>query len=130
MKEKCEKCGHPLSGSEKFCTKCGQPVNTKNEKQNMAAGSKKEPAKENATVNSHEGNVKLKDGGFISMLLNEVKDLLKHPKKLLPTIILSAVWMLFSLLSTFGANIPILRFLYIIAEGVYHHTKCVFLSAG
>lgn len=89
-----------------------QALNKKNEKQNPATESKKEPVKENATVNSQEGNVKLKDGGFISMLLNEVKDLLKHPKKLLPTIILSAVWMLFSLLSTFGANIPILRFLY------------------
>ena len=89
-----------------------QAVNKKNEKQNPATESKKEPVKENATVNSQEGNVKLKDGGFISMLLNEVKDLLKHPKKLLPTIILSVVWMVFSMLSTFGANIPILRFLY------------------
>ena len=66
----------------------------------------------NQAVNSQEGNVKLKDGGFISMLLNEVKDLLKHPKKLLPTIILSIFWMVFPILSVFGANIPILRFLY------------------
>ena len=52
-----------------------QAVNRKNEKQNPATESNKEPVKENATVNSQEGNVKLKDGGFISMLLNEVKDL-------------------------------------------------------
>lgn len=89
-----------------------QAVNKKNEKQNPATESKKEPVKENATVNSQEGNVKLKDGGFISMLLNEVKDLLNHPKKLLPTIILSIFWMVFPILSVFGANIPILRFLY------------------
>ena len=89
-----------------------QAANKKNEKQNPATESKKEPVKENATVNSQEGNVKLKDGGFFAMLLNEVKDLLKHPKKLLPTIILSVVWLVFSMLSTFGANIPILRFLY------------------
>lgn len=89
-----------------------QAVNKKNEKQNPATESKKEPVKENATVNSQEGNVKLKDGGFISMLLNEVKDLLKHPKKLLPTIILSIFWMVFPILSAFGANIPVLRFLY------------------
>ena len=50
-----------------------QAANKKNEKQNPATESKMEPVKENATVNSHEGNVKLKDGGFISMLLNEVK---------------------------------------------------------
>lgn len=112
MNKYCEKCGHPLSGSEKFCTKCGQPVNTKNEKQNPAAGSKKDPVIENANKNSPTGNAKQKDGGFISMLLNEVKDLLKHPKKLLPTIILSVFWTVFPILSAFGANIPILRFLY------------------
>ena len=89
-----------------------QAVNTKHEKQNPATESKKEPVKENATGNSQEGNVRQKDGGFIAMLLNEVKDLLRHPKKLLPTIILSAVWMLFSIMSAVGANIPILRFLY------------------
>ena len=89
-----------------------QAVNRKNEKQNPATESKKDPVKENATVNSQEGNVKIKDGGFISMLLNEVKDLLKHPKKLLPTIILSIFWTVFPILSVFGANIPILRFLY------------------
>ena len=66
-----------------------QAVNKKNEKQNPATESKKEPVKENATVNSQEGNVKLKDGGFIATLVNELKDLIRHPKKLLPTIVLS-----------------------------------------
>ena len=89
-----------------------QAVNKKNEKQNPATESKKEPVKENATVNSQEGNVKLKDGGFIATLVNELKDLIRHPTKLLPTIILSIFWMVFPILSVFGANIPILRFLY------------------
>ena len=80
--------------------------------ENETPSSKKEPVKENATVNSQEGNVKLKDGGFIATLVNELKDLIRHPKKLLPTIILSIFWMVFPILSVFGANIPILRFLY------------------
>ncbi len=138
MDKYCGNCGHPLSDGEKFCANCSQPVNTKNEKQNMAAeskiesveenetpSSKKEPVKENANENSQKGNVKQKEsgnsqngnakqkeGGFIATLVNELKDLIRHPKKLLPTIILSVVWLVFSILSTFGANIPILRFLY------------------
>ena len=79
-------------------------------KQNTTAKSKNEPIKENTSGSS--GNANQKDGGFIAMLINEVKDLLRNPKKLLPTIILSIVWMLFSIMSAMGANIPILRFLY------------------
>ena len=80
------------------------------DKQNTTAESKNEPIKEN--TNGLSGNANQKDGGFIAMLINEVKGLLRNPKKLLPTIILSIVWMLFSTMSAMGANIPILRFLY------------------
>ncbi len=80
------------------------------DKQNTTAESKNEPIKEN--TNGSSGNANQKDGGFIAMLINEVKGLLRNPKKLLPTIILSIVWMLFSIMSAMGANIPILRFLY------------------
>lgn len=79
-------------------------------KQNTTAESKNKPIKENTIRSS--GNANQKDGGFIAMLINEVKGLLRNPKKLLPTIILSIVWMLFSIMSAMGANIPILRFLY------------------
>lgn len=80
------------------------------DKQNTTAESKNEPIKEN--TNGSSGNANQKDGGFIAMLINEVKGLLRNPKKLLPTIILSIIWMLFSIMSAMGANIPILRFLY------------------
>ena len=138
MDKYCGNCGHPLSDGEKFCGNCGQPVNTIKENRNMAAESKiesveenetpssqkepvkenetpsrkKEPADESANENPQKGAVKQKEGGFIATLVNELKDLIRHPKKLLPTIILSVVWMVFSMLSTFGANIPVLRFLY------------------
>ena len=140
MSKYCGNCGHPLSDGAKFCGNCGQPLNTKNEKQNVAAESQKEPVKENvvqssqkepvkekANANSQKGNVKQKEseiattpkgnakhkeGGFFTKLVEEVKDLIRHPKKLLPTIVLSVFWMVFPMLSAFGANIPILRFLY------------------
>lgn len=140
MNKYCEKCGHPLPDGAKFCVKCGQPVNARNEKQNIATESKKEPAKENvvqssqkepvkenANANSQKGNVKQKEseiattpkgnakhkeGGFFTKLIEEVKNLIRHPKKLLPTIVLSIFGMVFPVLSAFGANIPILRFLY------------------
>ena len=127
----CANCGQPLNAKNEeqniAAESKKEPVNVKNEKQNMAAESKKEPVKENANENSQKGNAKQKEsenattpkgnakqkeGGFIATLVNEVKDLIRHPKKLLPTIILSVVWMVFSMLSTFGVNIPILRFLY------------------
>ena len=140
MNKYCWKCGHPLLDGAKFCVRCGQPVNARNEKQNIATESKKEPpkenvvqssqkepVKENANANSQKGNVKQKEseiaitpkgnakhkeGGFFTKLIEEVKNLIRHPKKLLPTIVLSIFGMVFPVLSAFGANIPILRFLY------------------
>ena len=50
--------------------------------------------------------------GFFTALINELKNLLKNPKKLIPTFVLCAVWLVFSLMSGFGANIPVLRFFY------------------
>lgn len=130
MKRYCGNCGNLLYDGAKFCVKCGhpvnarienhntaadikkEPVNAKIERQNTAADIYKEPAKENVNGISQKDDEKSKDSGIFSMFLNEIKDLLRHPLKLLPTIILSVIWMLFSMLSTFGVNIPILRFLY------------------
>ena len=81
-------------------------------KENANENSQKGDVKQKESGNSQNGNAKQKEGGFIATLVNELKDLIRHPKKLLPTIILSVVWMVFSMLSTFGVNIPILRFLY------------------
>ena len=51
----------------------------KNKRQNMAAESRTEPAKENVNVISQKGDEKSKDGGIFSMFLNEIKDLFRHP---------------------------------------------------
>lgn len=114
MNKYCGNCGHPLPDGAKFCVNCGKPVNARNEKQNIATESKKEPAKENvvqssqkepvkenANANSQKGNVRQKESGFISMLVNEVKDYLRHPQKLIPTIVLSVIWMVLPMITGF-----------------------------
>ena len=154
MNKYCGNCGHPLSDGAEFCVNCGQSVNARNETQNIATESEKEPAKENevqssqkepvkenvvqssqkepvkenattstqeshatqkenANANSQTGNAEQKKSGFISMLINEVKDYLRHPQKLIPTIVLSVVWMVLPMITGFvaGANIPVVRFI-------------------
>ena len=58
MDKYCGNCGHTLSDGAKFCANCCQPVNTKNEKQNMAAESKIESVEENETPSSKKEPVK------------------------------------------------------------------------
>ena len=113
MNKYCGNCGRPLPDGAKFCVNCGQPVNARNEKQNIATESKKEPVKENKTPSSQKDNVKQKNSGFISMLVNEVKDYLRHPQKLIPTIVLSVIWMVLPMIMGFvlEANIPVVRFI-------------------
>ncbi|MCQ2426244.1 MAG: zinc-ribbon domain-containing protein [Lachnospiraceae bacterium] len=80
----CPECGAPCSENARFCPKCGKPVHGK--------------APENK--------------GFFARLTDAVKDLVTHPKKLIPTFVLVGIWLLFSLLSAFGVNLPFLRTLY------------------
>ncbi len=49
---------------------------------------------------------------FFTALITELKNLLKNPKKLIPTFALCGIWLVFSLMSGFGVNLPIFRFLY------------------
>lgn len=50
--------------------------------------------------------------GVTALFVNEVKELFKHPIKLLPTIILSVIWIVLPMVLGFvkGANIPVVRF--------------------
>ena len=53
-----------------------------------------------------------KKSGILSVFFNGMKELLRSPKKLIPTFVLCAVWIVFSLMSAFGVNLPFFRFLY------------------
>ena len=112
MANDCKYCGKPLKEGERFCIGCGKPIDVSPTESNAAH--KEQPSKTaiQAETNVKPINTVPNKGGFLNQLFDEIKDLLKHPKKLLPTIILSVVWVLFSILSTVGVNIPIFRFLY------------------
>lgn len=107
LPEKPEKDKQPVPAESKK-----EPVKAKNEEQDIATESKEEPVKTNAIVTKLQGIAKKKEGGFIAKLVCALIDFIQHPKKLLPTIVLTAFWMVFPILSAFGANIPVLRFLY------------------
>lgn len=112
MANYCKYCGKPLKEGARFCIGCGKPIDVSPTESNAAH--KEQPSKTaiQAETNVKPINTVPNKGGFLNQLFDEIKDLLKHPKKLLPTIILSVVWVLFSILSTVGVNIPIFRFLY------------------
>lgn len=94
----CKFCGNQLSQNDKFCTKCGKPLPAS--------------AQSKSVLGDKSGGKTKKAGGFLSEIAYAVREVLKNPKKLAPTFVLAGVWIVFSLLSGFGANVPFLRFLY------------------
>lgn len=94
----CKFCGNQLSQNDKFCTKCGKPLPAS--------------AQLKSVLGDKSGGKTKKAGGFLSEIAYAVREVLKNPKKLVPTFVLAGVWIVFSLLSGFGANVPFLRFLY------------------
>ena len=88
----CPKCGKELPENSSFCDGCGSPV------------------KGGAPV--PEKNAAESRGGFFEDLKKSFLDILKNPKKLIPTAVITLIWLVFSLMSGLGANVPALRFLY------------------
>ncbi len=97
MANYCNFCGKPLDDGALKCSACGKEVGASQPENNNSE----------ATGNTEKS-------GFFSSLIRQITDLLKHPKKLIPTFVMSGVWILFSILSVVGVNIPIFRFLYTI----------------
>ena len=113
----CPKCGNKLPDNAKFCEKCGSPVasvpNQQSPKQTQSEQSvltqQAQSTKQPTQAGEPAGQAKT---GFFSEWKVQVLDYLKHPKKLIPAIVLSVIWTVFSLMSGLGANIPVLRFFY------------------
>ncbi len=117
----CIHCGNPLEEDSKFCVACGKPVGS-------AAGEKNDIPE---NTDEKEKIVRQEDGGapkatavrkdaepgkkqgIFGLLASEFLELLKHPKKLIPTFVLTAVWIVLPIVMGFsaGANIPIVRFI-------------------
>ncbi len=107
----CSKCGKKIDDSSKFCEYCGAAVEipTKQATQKtQPTPTKVVKAETKQTVKTEKPQKK----GFFAQLLAEVLDLLKHPKKLIPTFVLSAIWLILPMVMGFipGANLPVVRF--------------------
>lgn len=50
--------------------------------------------------------------GFIGEMKNALLEFIRTPKRWIPTVILCGLWLVLSLLSGFGVNLPFFRFLY------------------
>jgi len=116
----CTSCGSALNEGDKFCKSCGRniaeinktaQVNTKKQKdaENKADNSaamnsgKEEPTKAKAFNDAFSQTPK-NVGQFIREYINKSLEILKNPKQMLPTIVLGLVWLLLSLLRSFGFN--------------------------
>lgn len=60
----------------------------------------------------NNGEKEKKEDGFFRKYVEALKSLLRHPKKLIPTFVLAAIWLVLPIVMGFvpGANIPIVRF--------------------
>ncbi len=137
----CTYCGKPLTEGAKFCTACGKPIAaavprnnaekaepiphreptaqkaqpTRNTQPTQPAQKqpvqKEQPAQKSAQT--PKKNASGKKQGVFGMLAAELSELLKHPKKLIPTIVLAVIWIVLPLVMGFasGANIPVVRFI-------------------
>lgn len=114
----CTHCGKPLNEGAKFCIACGSPVGpaAPGNSAKKTEPQHKEPTPEQeqpvqSTAKTPETADSGKKQSIPGMLAAEMRELLKHPKKLIPTIVLAAVWIILPILMGFvsGANIPVIR---------------------
>ena len=114
MAEYCIHCGAPLKEDSKFCIACGSPVGSA---VSESIDKKTEAVnREQSTPQEAEMPKEAKTGkkqGIFALMASEFLDLLKHPKKLIPTFVLAVVWIVLPIVMGFssGANIPVVRFI-------------------
>lgn len=97
----CNNCGRELKPTARFCPICGATA------PGMAGAVPPLAAQRDMTAQTAA-----KKRGFFGEFKSSVTDTLKHPLRLLPTIVLSVIWIVFSLLSALVTNTPVMRFLY------------------
>ncbi len=116
MVKYCTNCGSALPDGASFCTECGaaaadrtlpengQPV-TRGAGAGPAAGTPgKEKARRRAAGSQGQNS-------FWGRLKESVLSYFKNPLKLLPTAVLTAIWIVFSLLGNLGKSSPVMRVL-------------------
>lgn len=105
----CKKCGTEMK--EGTCPKCGWSPEVK--KPATPAAEPPKPAAEQAPAPKKEPGAV---GKYFKRLWAQMLDLIKHPMKLLPTFVLTAIWIGLSMLSGLKptANVPGVSWLYAI----------------
>ncbi len=130
----CSNCGTLANESARFCRICGAEIirkqvptvqtmqEAKPIQQSVQTMQKAEPVSVPVQITQEAQPVQPKQAapvkkkekkGFFGIFWSEISNLLKHPKKLIPTFILSVIWLALPLVTGFivNANIPAVRFL-------------------
>ena len=116
MAKFCKNCGSELAEGAAFCEKCGAPVSGEKNKQSNqpgGGGGEASPAAGNpGKGTAGNGGAAAKKGEtFWARLKESVMSYFRHPLKLLPTVVLTLIWIVFSLLGTLGRSSPAIRVL-------------------
>ena len=119
MAKFCRNCGSALNEGAAFCMKCGTPTGNVKSTANGQPGNR----------NTGTGPMVMRPGytgaaaaparvkrqrPFSERLKESVGSYFKHPVKLLPAIVLAAIWIAFSLMGTLGSSSPLIRILSMI----------------
>lgn len=114
MNQFCHQCGSPVSPGARFCPKCGAGV---------------QPATVSEPANPPIQAPPARPAGVKALMIDafqrtkaSLADYFEHPKKLIPMLVLAAVWLLLSLLPAFGINpwpVKLLSFLTFAQGGMY-----------
>ena len=114
MAEYCIHCGAPLKEDSKFCIVCGSPVGSAvSESIDKKAEAVNQEQSAPQAAQMPKGAEIGKKQNVFTLMASEFLELLKHPKKLIPTFVLAVVWIVLPIVmgSSAGANVPIVRFI-------------------
>ncbi|NLM79120.1 MAG: zinc ribbon domain-containing protein [Ruminococcaceae bacterium] len=103
MSRFCRNCGSPVSQDTRFCTACGagiQPSRESPEKDQPLQAATAQPT-----------GVKALFAERLHQIKRSIAEVLKHPQKLIPLLVLVVVWLVLALLPALGINPQSVRWL-------------------
>lgn len=108
----CEKCSQKLSEGARFCEYCGHPVAAQAQPgQTQEVYAQPQQAYPAQQAYLPQGGQTEQAPSLLARTKEAVMDIIHHPVKLLPTIILAVIWMVISLLMALGHDWTVIRWL-------------------